>query len=226
MSEGPCCEWLVYERRVMNKPMHPDNSVLVRHLDGELAGEEWLSVDAHLACCAGCRARQDVFRDLSSGIENALRNIPVHGSAAERAHLAERLAEPTVTATSSAVVLRRFGWGMALAAGLALAVVLAPITNLGRRSSSSNSLQHPVLVASNSGISVNGETFFALPYSDPDLPLNASRIVEMQVPISALTEAGVAPQPGWNGNGDGMVSANVLLGIDGQPLGIDVLGAE
>ena len=86
--------------------------------------------------------------------------------------------------------------------------------------------QPATLISAVSGISVNGETFIALPYSNPDLPVNGSRVVEMQVPVAALAQAGVAVQPAWSGNGDGMVAANVLLGIDGQPLGIDVLGAE
>jgi len=209
----------------MNKPMHPENSVLIRHLDGELAGEEWLRVDGHLACCAECRARQEVFRGLSGGIEAVLRKIPVLRSAEERAQLAETLAATANVPTRSGVVLRRFGWGMALAASLALAVLLAPV-HKSRAPNSSASSQPTALASAIAGISVNGETFIALPYSDPNLPLNASRVVEMQVPVSALTEAGVAVQPGWNGNGDGMVAANVLLGIDGQPLGIDVLGAE
>jgi hypothetical protein len=209
----------------MNKPMHPDHSVLIRHLDGELAGGEWMRVDAHLACCPECRARQAEFRDLSSGIEAALRAVPARGSAAERVRLSEKLAQAAPAASSSVVVLRRFGWGMALAAGLALAVLLAPLTSKSPRTRSVVDTQR-ALAAVSSAININGETFIALPYSDPALPLNASRIVEMQVPVSALAEAGVAVQPSWNGSGDGMVSANVLLGIDGQPLGIDVLGAD
>ncbi|HLH05587.1 MAG TPA: zf-HC2 domain-containing protein [Bryobacteraceae bacterium] len=209
----------------MNKPMHPDNSVLIRHLDGELAGEEWVRVDTHLACCPECRARQLEFRDLSSGIEAALRAVPARASAAERVQLGEKLAEAPRSASSSVIVLRRFGWGMALAAGLALAVLLAPLTSKAPRTKTVADTQR-ALAAVSSGININGETFIALPYSDPALPLNASRIVEMQVPVSALAEAGVAVQPSWNGNGDGTVAANVLLGIDGQPLGIDVLGAD
>jgi len=210
----------------MSKPMHPDNSVLIRHLDGELAGEEWLQVDAHLAGCADCQSRQSVFRGLSSGIESVLRQVPAQSSAAERVQLAAKLSEQASQASSSGVILRRFGWGMALAASLALAVLLMPVANNSRDKSSSGSPEHTSLASAMTGISVNGETFIALPYSNPELPLNASRVVEMQVPVSALAEAGVAVQPAWSGNGDGMVAANVLLGIDGQPLGIDVLGTE
>ncbi len=48
----------------------------------------------------------------------------------------------------------------------------------------------------------------------------------MEVPISSLASAGIVLEPGVNGSTDRTVAANVLLGIDGQPLGLHVLSTE
>ena len=54
-------------------------------------------------------------------------------------------------------------------------------------------------------IEVGGETFVPLPYSNPDLPVNESRIVEMQVPVSALNDIGIVLGAGLEpGGGDRM----------------------
>jgi hypothetical protein len=75
---------------------------------------------------------------------------------------------------------------------------------------------------------VDGESFIPLPYSNPDLPIAAHRIVQMQVPVSSLADAGVHFEAISSevSSGDESVLADVLLGIDGQPLGIHVLGAQ
>ena len=209
----------------MSNSVHPDESALIRCLDNELAAQESAHVRAHVAICAVCRAKQDAMDALSSRVRAAVCRMPAPAMPEERARLARALEENAADVTGAGRVLRRFGWGMAIAAGLALAVVLAPLRSTRERiAPSANTTTHASVVSGLSGLNVNGETFIALPYSNPDLPLNTARIVEMQVPVAALAEAGVALQAGWNG--DGMVAANVLVGIDGQPLGIDVLEAE
>ncbi len=63
--------------------------------------------------------------------------------------------------------MRRFGWAMALAASLAVGVLLAPylhVTNTVSRTTASGSAL--------ASLDVNGESFIALPYSNPDLPLS------------------------------------------------------
>jgi hypothetical protein len=88
-------------------------------------------------------------------------------------------------------------------------------------------VQQAAATASNA-IEVDGETFVALPYSNPDLPSSAPRIVQMQVPASSLADVGIALEPIANGvfNQDRTVLADVLLGADGQPLGVHVVSWE
>ena len=65
----------------------------------------------------------------------------------------------------------------------------------------------------------------ALPYSNPDLSVNASHVVQMQVPVSSLTDAGLSFEPGSaeQAEFDHSVLADVLVGADGQPLGVHVI---
>jgi hypothetical protein len=75
---------------------------------------------------------------------------------------------------------------------------------------------------------VAGETFVSLPYSNADLPINTPRIVRMQVPVASLLDAGVIFEPVSNDPGalDRSVLADVLIGMDGEPLGVHVIGSE
>ena len=77
-------------------------------------------------------------------------------------------------------------------------------------------------------LEIEGETFVPLPYSNPDLPVPSHRIVQMQVPVSSLADAGVQFEGISNvaSGADQSVLADILLGIDGQPLGVHVLGTQ
>jgi hypothetical protein len=124
--------------------------------------------------------------------------------------------------------MRRFGWGMALAATLALGIILAPKPKSYSGESAQQAASLPGTGAASSAIEVDGETFIALPYSNPDLPVSAPRIVQMQVPVSSLTDVGIAVEPVANDllNQDRAVLADVLLGADGQPMGVHVVSWE
>ena len=128
------------------------------------------------------------------------------------------------SAHSAEKVLRRLGWGMAIAAALAIGITLAPHT----RHVQSNYQPAPSQSLSNQTFEVDGETFIALPYSNADLPLNSPHIVQMRIPVSSLTAAGVTFQPISSevSTGEDSVLADVLLGIDGQPLGVHVADFE
>jgi hypothetical protein len=117
----------------------------------------------------------------------------------------------------------RFGWGMAIAASLALGILVAP-----RPKRTPEPKQSSVMTTQSNTFEVDGESFVALPYSNPDLPMSASRIVQMQVPVSSLADVGIVLEPVSNeGSGqDRSVLADVLVGTDGQPLGVHVLGLE
>jgi anti-sigma factor RsiW len=202
--------------------------LLVRWVDKELSQEEELLVGTHLAECAACRLDYAEIANVSLGIERAVMGVAVAEHSGDREDLAARmrkadLLKPIRQAPER--VMRRFGWGMAIAAMLALGIVLAPkqkaLLNEG-----SPALETTAAVAS--AIEVDGESFIALPYSNPDLPANAPRIVQMQVPVSSLADIGIAMEPVANQglNQDRSVLADVLLGADGQPLGVHVVSWE
>jgi hypothetical protein len=125
--------------------------------------------------------------------------------------------------------MRRFGWGMAIAATLAVGIILAPRQKVYSPEGARQTASTPETSAAvSSAIEVDGETFIALPYSNPDLPVSAPRIVQMQVPVSSLTDIGIALDPVTNDalNQDRSVLADVLLGADGQPMGVHVVSWE
>jgi hypothetical protein len=155
-------------------------------------------------------------------------SVPVSAQSGDReqliAYLRKReLLKPIRQAPEK--VMRRFGWGMAIAATLALGIVLAPKPKaLAPESSPAQERAAGV----SSAIEVDGETFIALPYSNPDLSSSAPRIVQMQVPVSSLADIGIQLEPLANEvlNQDRSVLADVLLGADGQPLGLHVVSWE
>ncbi len=208
----------------MKNAEHLDNGSLIQYLDGELPENQFVRLRTHLLACAACKRKMDEFARLSTGVEALVAGESVSGPASSRHELARALTSDPATqvpAQNPARVIRRFAWGMAIAASFAVGILLAPRTKPSTEAGHVKSAQ-----AALTSIDVNGENFIALPYSNPDLPLNAPRIVEMQVPVSSLASAGILLEPVANGSGDRTVLANVLLGLDGQPLGVHVLSAE
>ena len=150
--------------------------------------------------------------------------LPIYAPAEARIALARALRSDSTGEAgghSSGREMRRFGWAMAVAASLALSLLLAP-----RMHSTGEETRTLTPTSAIASLDVNGEHFIALPYSNPDLPVSSVRVVEMQVPVSSLASAGIVLQPAANGSIDRTVPANVLLGIDGQPLGLHLLSTE
>ncbi len=199
--------------------------LLIQFLDGELADAgEFASVRTHLATCALCRQKRDDFARLSSEIENVAGTVPVSALPDSRARLSSALLRKEGAQSkwqNPAKTMRRFGWGMAIAASLAVGILLAPLLHQGVQPKRVTAAQSKIAL-----LEVDGENFVAVPYSNPDLPLNAPRVIEMQVPASSLAAAGIFLQPAANGSEDRTVAADVLLGMDGQPLGVHLLSAE
>jgi anti-sigma factor RsiW len=200
--------------------------LLVRAMDKELSPEEEQVVRIHLAACEACRRECAAIDSVSLRIHSVVDSASVAEQSGDRQQLAARmesqdLLKPLRHAPEN--VMRRFGWGMAIAAALALGIVLAPKQKtLVKQGSPAPQ------AAVSSAIEVDGETFIALPYSNPDLPEDAPRIVQMQVPVSSLADIGIALEPVANQvlNQDRSVLADVLLGADGQPLGVHVVSWE
>lgn len=213
-------------KREDQAPNHLTSDLLVRAIDEELSPTEAAQVELHLANCGECRQRSRDLGSLSDAVEALANSVTPTSPIARRAQLAERLGAPhgQTAAQKPGNVLRRFGWGMAIAATLALAVVFSPGRIQTPETASPASVAHHSIQT----LDVNGETFVALPYSNPDLPVSTSHIVQMKVPISSLTEAGVAFTPVSLDETafDHSVLADVLVGMDGQPLGVHVLNVE
>ncbi len=209
----------------MKKPQHLSNDLLVRFLDDESSPMEASSIQQHLSGCAECRQRYHDLGGVSKSIDNFVRSISPQFSDGERVSLALLL---SATSRPSAYprdrVFHRFGWGMALAASLAVGLIIAPQFKRSELKTSGSAQE----IQAASLLEVDGETFVPLPYSNPDLPIAAHHIVQMQVPVSSLADAGVHFESISNevsGSGESVL-ADVLLGIDGQPLGVHVLSVE
>ncbi len=207
-------------------PGHLSSELLVRSLDGELADVETAWVDSHLRVCSSCQSRQVALQGVSRGLAEAVRAGGLTVSAPERSRLAARLAtSPGGNRLPAGKTLVRFGWALAAAASLALGLAYLPFTK-GRVAVNPPAEARAAQAAS--PFEVDGETFVYLPYSNPDLPASGSHIVQMRVPLSSLADAGVLMEPPESrmATPDRTVLADVLLGLDGQPMGIHPLSAD
>jgi len=206
--------------------------LLVRAVDKELSQEEEQVVAAHLSECGSCRREYVQIEDLSLDIQSMVSRVSVAAEDGDRVQLEGAMRkQETLNPVRHAPerVMRRFGWGMAIAATLALGIILAPKPKSYSPVSAQQATAVPGTAAAvSSAIEVDGETFIALPYSNPDLPVSAPRIVQMQVPVSSLADVGIAVDAVANDllNQDRSVLADVLLGADGQPMGVHVVSWE
>ncbi len=210
----------------MTSAGHLNNDLLVRAVDDELSPPEALLVDSHLPVCEICRQSYQRLRSLSVHIESAVAaHVPAEfGGDREILARALQARESKTAARRAPRVFWQFGWGVALAAALAFGILVSPEwTHRARLGSTDGQVAQ-----AGSAYEVDGETFVALPYSNPDLPLTSPHIVQMQVPVSWLADAGIVFEPVSNevAVSDRSVLADVLLGIDGQPLGVHVLSVE
>jgi hypothetical protein len=207
----------------MTKQEHLTSGLLVKAMDAELTNAEATVVKEHLERCGECRQKYNDFRRASVAIESGLAAIPVRTQLGEREGLRQKLEARQTTRQINQTperVMWRFGWGMAVAASLALGIVMMP-----KHKDKTNPVEIVQETATlTNAIEVGGETFVPLPYSNPDLPVNESRIVEMQVPVSALNDIGIVLEPvsSREARSDGSVLADVLMGTDGQPLGVHI----
>jgi hypothetical protein len=213
---------------------HLSNDLLVRAMDDELTGTEALQVERHLGSCGVCRGRQAELRQVSDGFESFLQSLQVREFADAgidgRVQLSRQLEKAALTTTPvrSSSMLLRFGLGMAAAAALAVGISYSSFNGSEHASRQSKTPVSTTEMASIGPFEVNGESFVYLPYSNPDLPLGGSHVVQMEVPLSSLADAGVmvAPVASRIAQPDQAVLADVLLGIDGQPIGVHVLSSD
>jgi hypothetical protein len=202
---------------------HFSDAFLIGAIDDELNESEAQSVESHLAVCQECAHRRQRLRHLSTSIESAIGDAPVAFPAHHRECLERQMdARERAAAHRRSPLVRRLSWVVAIAAALAFALMFVPQAKRAPKISGGKIAQQPA------AFEIDGERFVALPYSNPDLPFNASHIVQMQVPVSALAAEGIVFEPISNeiASADRSVRADVLLGMDGQPLGVHVLSAQ
>lgn len=211
----------------MKQSEHVPQDVLIRALDDELLPEESAAAERHLSECEACREEYEALRTLSVRLGAYVACICADASESARESLSRELEareQRPVVLRSRGSALRRLGWGIGVAAAVALIALFVPWTD--HRSELSRT--STVLAQSDGTIEVDGEAFVPLPYSNPDLPMASPHIVQMQVPIASLSDAGVTVEPisAEADGSDGSVLADVLVGLDGQPLGVHVIGAQ
>lgn len=203
----------------MSASNHLDWNLLVRAVDDELPPAERIITEEHLAHCEECRQKFRRVGALSVRLEHFVAETPVSVPVDSRSRLESALRRPA----APAVVRAKYGvwlrWGLATAAGLAATLMVVP--------RHSTSPEHPgAKTVFASTFEVDGETFTALPYSNPELPASNSRVIQMQVPLASLARAGLVVEPSADSAAVGSVLADVLLGADGEPLGVHVLSED
>ncbi|HEX7360593.1 MAG TPA: zf-HC2 domain-containing protein [Bryobacteraceae bacterium] len=203
----------------MKPDEHLTHELLVGALDDELPVEETAAAQQHLSECEACQREYGALRTLSVRLGAVVASVKGGAPEGSRESLAAALEPQEQAPAAGGRPLRAVLWGVAIAAGLVLAAIWIPWT-IGRHTASP-----AVVQAANGSIDLDGESFLLLPYSNPDLPISASHIVEMQVPIASLADAGVSVEP-VSAAGSGSVFADILIGLDGQPLGIHVLRTQ
>jgi hypothetical protein len=203
---------------------HLTHLQLTKALDNELSGSEAAFVLPHLLQCEECGKAVEELRLASSRIDALFASLTVEQLPSERERLKNTLSAlggSRKVQQTPEKVMRRFGWGMAIAATLAVGILVAPNHRDEQKPST-------VATAMADSLEVDGETFIALPYSNPDLPVGSSHVVQMQVPLSSLADVGIMLEPVSNevSGLDRSVLADILVGADGQPLGVNVLSFE
>ena len=211
----------------MRQPGHLGNELLVRALDDELSSAERLAFESHMARCEECASRYREFGAASVHFDSLLAAVPVSPAGDKRVALeTEMIRRERALALSGKA--RRWPRSLALigaaAASLAFGIWMLPHAHL--KSDAETALRSEV--SGPSTFEADGETFTSLPYSNTELPMNTHRVVRMRVAVSSLLDAGVIFEPISNeaASGDRSVLADVLLGMDGEPLGVHVVSTD
>lgn len=212
---------------------HLSEDLIYRTLDDELTDAEALDCETHLALCESCRLQLAALHELSMDIETVVHAAPVPNMGATRIQIQRAIEAKNARAQEVATpgrVMRRFGWAVAIAASLAVGILIAPKNGIWLVDRPGSAAPQETAYARASNIEVDGETFVPVPYSNADLQTASPHIVQMQVPVSSLADVGIMLEPVSNSpvgeESERSVLADVLVGADGQPRGVHVLGVE
>jgi anti-sigma factor RsiW len=212
---------------------HLSQDMILRMSDDELTASARLECESHLAVCEVCRQELASLHEFSAEIELAVQSTPIPALDTLRSEIQERIqssSHPSPVLQHPGKIMLRFGWGMGIAATLAFGILVAPRQGVNPDLGAAHArlVSPPVQTTF---IEVDGETFAPVPYSNADLSTAAPHIVQMQVPVSSLADIGipfesVTSRSAAGSETDRSVLADVLVGADGQPRGVHVLGFE
>ena len=187
---------------------HLSQDLIFRTLDDELTMAERFECESHLAVCEVCRLQMASLHEFSMRIEAAVH--ATHGPSMDgvRQQIQKEIEArnlPAPVLPNPAKVMRRFAWGVGIAATLAFGVLMtAPNHDFWPSSTVKRAAPLESAAASQTAsIEVDGETFVPVPYSNADLQTATPHIVQMQVPISSLADVGIVLEPITNREGDG-----------------------
>lgn len=224
---------------------HTSKDVLVHYLDSELSPSEILTVERHLNACEDCRSHFISLRRTSGAFDTAFLSFSPVVNPTERSKLADALTKQEIESNHYRLSFvgkpqgKRTRVFSFLAAGRKQLVAVAGLAAcLAVGVISVNHQWTPQRVVSTkqstsvsatplNAYEIDGEKFWALPYSNSDLPVTA-RVVQMEVPVASLAHAGIITEPYLSraAQPDRSVIADVLLGLDGQPVGVHVVNLD
>jgi hypothetical protein len=220
----------------MTYAVHLSDDLLIRSIDAELSvdlSSEWtiderVYAERHLAACEPCRQRRQEWARSLDLVETAVAAVappvPADSRARLETALTNRAAGRDSDGGSSLVPQSSFDvkptpgqtrsqwWQLAVAASIACAVLggLALQRNLPFDKASDGSTTALMTLAASEN------DYLPLPYSSATLSATEAQVVRVEMPVSALREAGIFVPS----TEDEYVDADILLGLDGQPQGI------
>jgi Putative zinc-finger len=215
----------------MTHAVHLSEDLIARVVDDELTPTERLFAEGHLAVCANCRQKRSEWAEIAERVQDLVLDhepiVPANG----RQRLVNALYQPKsqhpATARQESPAWWRWGAVAAVAASLAFLISLPPVrTQLTALWSPSGHAAETAAsqIENQSGSGDAERTFIPLPYSGVELAEGEEEIVRVQMPVSALTNAGIIPAGAYAENS--WVDADLLLGLDGQPQGIRLVNTD
>jgi hypothetical protein len=208
----------------MTHAVHLSDDLLIRSIDMEpgadLTIEERLYAERHLAACASCRRRRQEWAQSLDLVETAVAEVDPVVPVDSRRRLATALGEKeavlpgdTIVKTSS----KTAWWQLAVAASVACAVLsglaLRPYFNpTGNGNGTARQAVAETLETD----------YVPLPYSTAVVSPAEAQVVRVEMPASALRDAGIFVASA----DDEYLDADVLLGLDGQPQGIRLVNTN
>jgi anti-sigma factor RsiW len=214
----------------MTHAVHLSEDLIARAVDNELTPTERLFAEGHLAKCTACRQKRSEWAEIAEQVQDVVLEqqpvVPANARQRLLTALGERQPEHIEPTRKEAPSWWKWGGVAAAAASLAVAVSLpsvrTPLSELWNPGPAKEAAA--AQIANQPGVGDPERRFIPLPYSGVALAEGEEEVVRVQMPVSALANAGIIPQGAYADNS--WVDADLLLGLDGQPQGIRLVNAD